>query len=158
MLLERPGQQAAGRQQQGDQGAAVGRLPIVLPLVAAALSILTGRSRPTQRVIGLTTLAALVVISVLLLVEVDRVGMVVTEAGDRPAPLGITLVADRFAAVLLVVAEITLFAVLVYAIGEPGAERNHVGFQSAYLILAAGIGAASAAISSLPAESRGTTL
>ena len=39
------------------------------------------------------------------------------------------------------VAEITLLAVLVYAIGEPGAERNHVGFQSAYLVLAAGVAA-----------------
>src|SRR6478752_3394179 len=52
-----------------------------------------------------------------------------------------TLVADRFAAILVLVAEITLLAVLVYAIGEPGAERNHVGFQSAYLILAAGVAA-----------------
>ena len=43
--------------------------------------------------------------------------------------------------VLLVVAEVMLFAVLVYAIGEPGAERNHVGFQSAYLVLAAGVAA-----------------
>src|SRR3712207_4535456 len=55
--------------------------------------------------------------------------------------MGITLVADRFAAVLLVAAEVTLFAVLVYAIGQPGAERNHVGFQSAYLVLAAGVAA-----------------
>ena len=35
-----------------------------------------------------------------------------------------------------------LLAVLVYAIGQPGAERNHVGFQSVYLILAAGVSAA----------------
>ena len=34
-----------------------------------------------------------------------------------------------------------LLSVLVYAIGQPGAERNHVGFQSVYLILAAGVGA-----------------
>lgn len=116
-------------------------LPIVLPLIAAALSILVGRSRRAQRIVGIATIGALVVIAVLLLVEVDRVGILVTEAGDRPAPMGITLVADRFAAVLLVVAEVTLFAVLIYAIGEPGAERNHVGFQSAYLVLAAGVAA-----------------
>ena len=34
-----------------------------------------------------------------------------------------------------------LLAVLVYAIGQPGAERNHVGFQSVYLVLAAGVAA-----------------
>ena len=86
-------------------------------------------------------LAVLVVISIVLLVEVDRNGTLVAEAGGWPAPMGITLVADRFAALLLVVAEVMLLAVLVYAIGEPGAERNHVGFQSAYLVLAAGVAA-----------------
>ncbi len=43
--------------------------------------------------------------------------------------------------ILLVVASLTLLVVLVYAIGEPGAERDHVGFQSAYLVLAAGVSA-----------------
>jgi len=116
-------------------------VPVLLPLVGAALSILVGRSRVAQRAIGVTVLATLVVVAVVLAVEVDRNGTVVVEAGDWPAPMGITMVADRFAAMLLVAAEVALFAVLVYAIGEPGAERNHVGFQSAYLVLAAGVAA-----------------
>jgi multicomponent Na+:H+ antiporter subunit D len=116
-------------------------LPIVLPLLGAAVSILVGRWRLAQRVVGVGVLAALVAVSVVLLVDVDRNGTVVVEAGGWAAPMGITLVADRFATILLVVAEITLLAVLVYAIGEPGAERNHVGFQSAYLVLAAGVAA-----------------
>jgi len=41
----------------------------------------------------------------------------------------------------LYLASVMLLTVLVYAIGQPGAERNHVGFQSVYLVLAAGIGA-----------------
>jgi multicomponent Na+:H+ antiporter subunit D len=114
--------------------------PIVLPLLGAALSILAGRSRVAQRVVGITVLTVLVVVSIALLVVVDRGGTLVAEAGGWPAPIGIALVADRFAAILLVVAEVTLLAVLVYAIGQPGAERNHVGFQSAYLVLAAGVG------------------
>ena len=116
-------------------------LPVVLPLLGAALSILVGRSRAAQRLVGVTVLATLVAVSVVLLAEVDRNGTIVVDAGGWPAPVGITLVADRFAAVLLVVAEITLFAVLVYAIGEPVLERNHVGFQSTYLVLAAGVAA-----------------
>ena len=65
-----------------------------------------------------------------------------TQAGDWPAPIGITLVADRLSAIMLVTAAIVLLAVLVYAIGQPGVERNHVGFQSVYMILAAGVAAA----------------
>jgi multicomponent Na+:H+ antiporter subunit D len=116
-------------------------VPIVLPLVGAAVSILVGRSRVAQRVVAVTVLLTLVVVAVVLLVAVDRDGTLVAEAGGWSAPLGITLVADRLAAVLVLVAEVTLLAVLVYAIGEPGAERNHVGFQSAYLVLAAGVAA-----------------
>ncbi|MGH9193302.1 MAG: Na+/H+ antiporter subunit D [Acidimicrobiales bacterium] len=116
-------------------------VPVVLPLVGAALSILVGRSRLAQRVIGLTVLVTLVVASVVLLVESDSEGRIVAEAGGWPAPMGITLVADRFSAIMLVVGSVMLLAVLVYAIGEPGAERNHVGFQSVYLILAAGVSA-----------------
>ena len=111
------------------------------PVDRRGCPILVGRSRPAQRIVGITVLGTVVVLSVVLLIEVDTNGTLVAEAGGWPAPLGITLVADRFAAVLLVVAEVTLLAVLVYAIGEPGAERNHVGFQSVYLVLAAGVAA-----------------
>jgi multicomponent Na+:H+ antiporter subunit D len=117
-------------------------VPIVLPLLGAGLSILLGRSRVAQRIVGLVVLAALVVTAVALLVEVDRNGTMVVGAGGWAGPFGIVLVADRFAAVLVLVAEAVLLLVLLYAIGEPGAERNHVGFQSAYLVLTAGIGAA----------------
>jgi multicomponent Na+:H+ antiporter subunit D len=117
-------------------------LPVLLPLLGAALSVLAGRSRPLQRAIALTTLTAVAVLAVVLLVEVDHHGPASTAAGGWPAPLGIALVADRFSAIMLVVAALMLLAVLVYAIGQPGAERNHVGFQSVYLILAAGVAAA----------------
>jgi multicomponent Na+:H+ antiporter subunit D len=117
-------------------------LPIVLPLLGAALSILFGRSRTAQRVVAITALTGVAGCAIALLAVVDRDGPIATQAGGWPAPLGITLVADRLSAIMLVVASLTLLAVLVYAIGQPGAERNHVGFQSVYLVLAAGVSAA----------------
>ena len=116
-------------------------LPILMPLLGAAGSILVGRSRSAQRVIAITALAAVVVVTAALLVRVDGDGVVVTQGGGWAAPLGITLVADRFAAMMTCVGSIVLLAVLVYAIGQPGAERNHVGFQSVYLVMAAGVSA-----------------
>jgi len=114
-------------------------VPVVLPLLGAAVSILAGRSRTAQRIIGVSVLAVVTVAAVAILVHVDGHGTVVSRAGGWPASVGITLVVDRFAAMMLVVGEVMLLCVLVYAIGEPGAERNHVGFQSAYLVLAAGV-------------------
>jgi multicomponent Na+:H+ antiporter subunit D len=116
-------------------------VPVVLPLAAAALSILAGRSRVAQRLIGVTTLTVVTVAAAVLLVVVDRDGTIVARAGGWQAPLGITLVADRLSAVMVLVASVMLLAVLIYSIGEPGAERNHVGFQSVYLVLAAGVAA-----------------
>jgi multicomponent Na+:H+ antiporter subunit D len=117
-------------------------VPIVVPLIGAALSILVGRLRVVQRIIGVTCLAIVSVASVASFVSVEQGGTIVARAGGWPAPTGIVLVADRFAVVMLVVASLMLLGVLVYAIGEPGAERNHVGFQSAYLVLAAGVSGA----------------
>jgi multicomponent Na+:H+ antiporter subunit D len=117
-------------------------LPIVLPLLAAGLCVVVGGSRTAQRVIGLTTLSALVPIAAAILVRVDDDGIVVVQAGDWPAPVGITLVADRLSAIMLLTATVVLLAVLVYAIGQPGVERGHVGFQSMYMVLAAGVAAA----------------
>ena len=78
----------------------------------------------------------------MILVRVDADGIAVVQAGDWPAPIGIPLVADRLSAIMLLTAMVVLLAVLLYAIGQPGAERNHVGFQSVYMILAAGVSAA----------------
>jgi multicomponent Na+:H+ antiporter subunit D len=116
-------------------------LPILLPLIGAGISIMVGRSRIAQRVISLTVLTAVTGLSIALLVVVDRDGTVVVQAGGWPAPIGISLVADRLSAIMLVLASVMLLAVLVYAIGQPGAERDHVGFQSVYLILSAGVAA-----------------
>ena len=116
-------------------------LPIVLPIIGAAASILAGRTKSLQRAISISVLTVNVALAGALLVRVDDVGVSAVQAGGWPAPMGITLVADRFSALMLFVATVMLLAVAVYAIGQPGAERHHVGFQSVYLVLAAGVSA-----------------
>lgn len=116
-------------------------LPIVLPLLGAGASIIAGRSKLAQRIISIGVLIAVTGISIALLIEVDSSGPVAVQAGGWPAPIGITLVADRLSAIMLCIGSVMFLAVLIYAIGQPGAERNHVGFQSVYLILASGVAA-----------------
>jgi len=117
-------------------------LPIVLPLLGAAVSILVGRFRPAQRLISLVTLTAVAVISVILVVEIESgAGIVVAQAGGWPAPIGISLVVDRLSAVMLVTSSLMLLAVAVYSIGHGGIERTQVGFHPVYLVLASGVAA-----------------
>ncbi|MFP5257174.1 MAG: Na+/H+ antiporter subunit D [Acidimicrobiia bacterium] len=114
-------------------------LPVLLPLLGAALSVGLGRSRAAQRLVGVATLTAVTAISAALLLRVDDQGTTAVQAGGWDAPIGITLVADRLAAIMLVIAMAMLLAVLVFAIGQPGAEAAHVGFHPVYLVLAAGV-------------------
>ena len=116
-------------------------LPIVVPLFAAAWSILFGRYRSAQRVISIVALSTNVVAAVALLVRADDEAVIVTQAGGWEAPLGISLVVDRLAAIMLVVSSLMLLVVLIYAIGQPGVERRHAGFHPIYLVLATGVSA-----------------
>jgi multicomponent Na+:H+ antiporter subunit D len=116
-------------------------LPLAIPLVSAAASILVGRWRNVQRIISIAALTAVLGISIALLVGADEDGFIVHRGGGWPAPLGITLVADRLAGLMLVVSSLVLLAVMIYAIGQAGQERQRVAFHPVYLVLATGVSA-----------------
>lgn len=116
--------------------------PILLPLLGAAASVAFARARQVQRAVGLLTLLATTAASVAVLVSVEGDGTQAVQAGGWPAPLGITLVADLLAAILLVVGSLMVTVVLVFAVSQGGAEAEQPAFHPVYLILAAGISAA----------------
>jgi multicomponent Na+:H+ antiporter subunit D len=115
-------------------------LPVVLPLLGAGLSMAAARRRWLQRLIGMTILSITTAVSVAILVQVDRNGPAAAFMGGWEAPVGISLVADRLTGLMLVVASPVLLAVLVFAIGQPGTEKEQPAFHPVYLVLAAGIG------------------
>jgi len=122
-------------------------MPVLLPLLGAALSVVFARMRAAQRVISVVVLLALVVNNVILLVRVDEAtgnavgGVAVSQAGGWAAPLGVSLVVDRLAAMMLVVSSLMLISVLVYAMGQQAEERRFAAFHPVYLVLAAGVSA-----------------
>ena len=116
-------------------------LPIIVPLLGAALCMILAQVRWAQRTVSLLALSSNVVVAIILLVRVDDDGIVVTQAGGWPAPLGITLVVDRLSAVMLVVSSLMLLSVLVYAIGQGAEESRYAAFNPVYLVLAAGVSA-----------------
>ena len=124
-------------------------LPVLIPLLAAALTLFVGRNPRLQQVITLAALSAVLAVSVALLVYSDRVGTQALHVGGWGptdaglGPLGITLVVDRQSALMLVVSATVLLAVVFYAIGQgirDGDERQPVSiFLPTYLILSAGV-------------------
>ncbi|MCV7152914.1 Na+/H+ antiporter subunit D [Mycolicibacterium pyrenivorans] len=124
-------------------------LPVLVPMLAAAMNLFAGRKPRLQRAITVLALTVVLVVSAGLLRLADRDGTIALQVGGwgptEPGmgPLGITLVVDRLSALMLVVSSIVLLAVVIYAIGQgirDGDDRQPVSiFLPTYLVLSAGV-------------------
>ncbi|WGW14156.1 Na+/H+ antiporter subunit D [Saxibacter everestensis] len=96
-----------------------------------------------QAAVSISTLAIVLAVSLTMLFIVDIVGPQVMHVGGWQAPIGIVLVQDRLAALMLVISAIVTLSVLIYSVGQgmaDGDEETPVSiFHPTYLILAAGV-------------------
>ncbi|MEW6299666.1 MAG: Na+/H+ antiporter subunit D [Thermodesulfobacteriota bacterium] len=114
-------------------------LPVVIPLTAAAVSLLAWRWRAVQRGLGLVGAAALFGAALLLFGVVWRHGIQAVQLGNWPAPFGITFVADVFSAVMLVLAGLMGVVVVVYSFGSVDPRRESFGYYPLLQVLLAGV-------------------
>ncbi|HEY7317390.1 MAG TPA: Na+/H+ antiporter subunit D [Candidatus Binatia bacterium] len=114
-------------------------LPILVPLVTAALSLLAWRSRPLQRLLGATGTLVLLGSALLLLGEVSERGVQAAQMGNWPAPFGITLVADLFSAIMVTLAGFMGFAVVIYSLAAIDPQREAFGYYPLLSILLMGV-------------------
>ncbi|WKD58678.1 Na+/H+ antiporter subunit D [Corynebacterium caspium] len=118
-------------------------LPILLPTFAAAGCSVFARSTPVQRAIAFSTLIAVIIVAMILLLTVDRYGAITLQLGGWDSPIGITLVADRLATIFVAVAGIIIAAVIWYAIAQgirDGSDKDPVAvFVPSYLLLSMGV-------------------
>jgi multicomponent Na+:H+ antiporter subunit D len=114
-------------------------LPILVPLLTAAISILLHRHIRLQRWLSVVSTLLLVGISLALLHTVQTHGILAMQAGNWPAPFGITLVADLLGAIMVVLAALTGCAVAVYSLGtiEPSYEKH--GYHALLQVLLMGV-------------------
>lgn len=116
-------------------------LPVVMPLLGAAVTLLMFRRPRIQLAVAVLVITANLTVATALLTLVDA-GPLMAAVGGWPVPLGITLVADRFAALMLVVSSGVTLCVLLYSIGQQAAgdeEAPLAVYYPAYLILTAGV-------------------
>jgi len=118
-------------------------LPVVMPLLGAALTLMMPRRPRAQRAVTLTVLSAALAVAVALLALTVQHGPLVMEVGAWTAPVGIVLVADKLAALMLVVSAAVTLCVLIYSIGQGMADGNEetplTVYHPTYLVLAAGV-------------------
>ncbi|TFD30742.1 Na+/H+ antiporter subunit D [Cryobacterium cryoconiti] len=118
-------------------------LVVAIPLLGSALTLALGRRRPQQIAVSVLALTAVVVISAVLLGQVDQSGPAVVHVGGWDAPWGIVLVVDRLSAIMLLISALMLLGVLLFAVGQgivDGDRETPVSiFHPTYLVLAAGL-------------------
>ncbi|MFE3292051.1 Na+/H+ antiporter subunit D [Rhodococcus sp. NPDC059234] len=118
-------------------------LPVLIPMLAAAVTLVGGRRPRFQRAVTMLALVLGLIVSCALLYLADRDGIAALQVGGWDSPIGITLVVDRLSALMLVVSYIVLLAVMGFAVGQgihDGTERQPVSiFLPTYLALTAGI-------------------
>jgi multicomponent Na+:H+ antiporter subunit D len=114
-------------------------LPILLPLLTATVSLLAWRWRSVQRALSTLGTGALLVAGLMLLRSVWRHGIQSDQMGGWPAPFGITLVADLFSAIMVVLAGLMGLAVVIYSLASIDPRREAFGYYPLLNILLMGV-------------------
>jgi multicomponent Na+:H+ antiporter subunit D len=117
-------------------------LPILIPLVSAAVMLMVPERAAWHRWISLTGSAALLIASVLLFARVNEAGVQVLQLGNWPAPFGITLVADLLAGILIVSVGVVAVAVSGAAFSGVDPRRETFGYHPLVQILLMGVSGA----------------
>ncbi|QCX26341.1 Na+/H+ antiporter subunit D [Nocardioides jishulii] len=118
-------------------------LPVVLPLFGAGLSlVLSGRPR-LQRWLSVFVLVSMALVGAVLMYQADTSGPQTLWIGAWPETVGIVLVADRLAALMLLVSAVVTLAVLGYSIGQGMVEDEESAplavYHPTFLVLVAGV-------------------
>ncbi len=79
-------------------------LPIIIPLLTAAILLFFAKKIAIQRWISTISLMATLVVSLFLIHKIDQNGIQTLDIGSWPAPFGITLVSDMLSALLVTTA------------------------------------------------------
>ncbi len=92
--------------------------PILFPLFLGLLTLATWRKRRLQEMINLTGSFIFLAIGILLVREVLQNGILHTQAGNWPAPFGISIVADTFSSIMVLITCVMAFATSLYSLSS----------------------------------------
>lgn len=113
--------------------------PVLLPLTAGITMLLLPRQVRWQRAISFVAAVGLHAVGVALLVSVQRDGVQVVQAGGWAAPYGITLAADLYSVMMVLLAGLTQFSVLLFAFRDMDKGREKTFFYPVLQFLVTGI-------------------
>lgn len=117
-------------------------LPVIIPLIVGALSLVVLNNHGAQRLLGALGASAVLIAAIVLLWQTWQVGIMVLEVGSWPAPFGIVLVSDLLAAIMVLLAAITGFATAIYSLKTVRKRFERFGYYPLLHLLIAGVNGA----------------
>ncbi|MGQ9848767.1 MAG: Na+/H+ antiporter subunit D [Aggregatilineaceae bacterium] len=117
-------------------------LPILIPFLTAVFALLAWHNRSLQRRINVVGAALHLAAALALLAWVSREGIQAVQIGNWPAPFGITLVADLFSAIMVVMTGLMGLTVAIYSLGSIDPRRESFGYYALLHTLLMGVSGA----------------
>jgi multicomponent Na+:H+ antiporter subunit D len=117
-------------------------LPILVPLVTAVLLQLMPHRPKVLRLVAFSGALAILVASIAILVRVERQGIQVVQIASWPAPFGITLVADLFSSMLVLMVGIIGTAITAHSFSGVDPRREAFGYHALIQVLLMGVAGA----------------
>ncbi|MEE4178746.1 MAG: proton-conducting transporter membrane subunit [Bacteroides sp.] len=103
-------------------------LPIILPLFFMVVLIFTRRWLAFQQHFSLLASVILILVSVILLIDVEQNGIATLQVGSWIAPYGITLVVDLLSAIMLITVSFIAIVIMIYSPGFIDKGRQSAGY------------------------------
>jgi multicomponent Na+:H+ antiporter subunit D len=101
--------------------------PVLIPIAYMVIALLT-RSKALKQHLAVAFAVINLLMAVCLAIAVAGREIIVSNIGSWPAPYGITMVADRFSAIMIVAAAVVIQATTVYAVQAVDALRKENGY------------------------------
>ena len=114
-------------------------LPIIIPVIVGMVMVIFRKSIKLQRFLGVFSTIAILIVALFLIIQNKTQGIQTLQLGGWEAPFGISIVADMFSSLLILVTSIVAFCCILYAFSSIGHEREAYYFHPLFLFLIAGV-------------------
>jgi len=114
-------------------------LPMIIPLLIGVILIFFPKHIGLQKFLTFASMIAILIISIILLVEIQNDGIITLDFGSWEAPFGISFVADSFATLLVITTSLISSIILLFAFQTISKEREQLYFYSFVNFLIAGV-------------------
>ncbi|WP_066313976.1 Na+/H+ antiporter subunit D [Bacillus sp. FJAT-29814] len=114
-------------------------LPIIIPVIAGMVMVIFRKRIIFHRYLSVCSIIAVGIVTLLLIFQIDQEGVQTLQLGGWEAPFGVSMVADMFAALLILTTCVVALCCLLYAFRSIGQERENFYFYPLFMFLITGV-------------------